>query len=221
MDKARWGLQKNQLANKIFSLGGRFGYADAGQTANTQLCFYDFGDAKLIFEVRGLATKELNGAKVGNIWYGSEGYVVSSNYDSGIAYSPDGQQLATFKGTNNHFANFIKAVKSRNTADLNADIEEGHLSSALCHLGNISLRLGERAALKTAQDLALQPDQQEAYARTLEHLKENNIDMKQVQIIYGRALDFDPKQERFIDDEAANQLLTREYRKGFEVPERA
>src|SRR5262249_34593770 len=67
MDKARWGLNRNELPRSVMSLGGRFGYVDDGQTANTQLCVFDYGDAELIFEVRGLPTKDLHGAKVGNL----------------------------------------------------------------------------------------------------------------------------------------------------------
>ena len=54
MDKARWGLGKNELPKSVISVGGRFGYVDDGETANTQICLFDYGDAELIFEVRGL-----------------------------------------------------------------------------------------------------------------------------------------------------------------------
>ena len=41
-----------------------------------------------------------------------------------------------------HFENFIECVRSRKVEDLRAPIEEGHLSTTLCHLGNISYRVG-------------------------------------------------------------------------------
>src|SRR5438128_8281276 len=53
MDVARWGLGKNELPKSAFSVGGRFGYVDDGETPNTQLCVFDYGDSELIFEVRG------------------------------------------------------------------------------------------------------------------------------------------------------------------------
>jgi hypothetical protein len=56
MDKARWGLQKNELPRNVLSLGGRFGYVDDGQTPNTQLCLFDYCVSQLVFEVRGLKT---------------------------------------------------------------------------------------------------------------------------------------------------------------------
>jgi predicted dehydrogenase len=217
MDKARWGLNKPTLCNSVISLGGRFGYEDAGETANTQICLFDFGDAQLIFEVRGLKTESLKGAKVGNIWYGSEGYVVSTNYASGAAFTPKGELIQKFEGGGNHFKNFLSACKSRKYTDLHADIEEGHLSSALCHLGNISYRLGTSGDVAKA---SLDGEGKETLARMLEHLKENNVDKPPV--VIGKRLPFDPKAERFPESEKeANALLTREYRKGFEVPARA
>jgi predicted dehydrogenase len=217
MDKARWGLNKHSLCNSVISLGGRFGYTDAGETANTQICLFDFGDAQLIFEVRGLKTDGLKGAKVGNIWYGTEGYVVSTNYSSGAAFTPKGELIQKFEGGGNHFNNFLQACKSRKSSDLHADIEEGHLSSALCHLGNISYRLGQTGDVAKAE---LDAEGKETLARMLEHLKENKVENPPVCI--GKHLAFDPKTERFPESEKeANAMLTRDYRKGFEVPARA
>src|SRR5262249_26286882 len=114
MDKARWGLGKTTMPSTVFSLGGRFGYTDHGETANTQLCVFDYGTEKMIFEVRGLTTDAYKGAKVGNIWVGSEGYVVCPSYNSGVAYDKNGKEIAKFSGGNDqlHFDNFVKAVRS-------------------------------------------------------------------------------------------------------------
>ena len=62
MDVARWGLGKNELPRSVISVGGRFGYVDDGETANTQIAVFDYGNAELIFEVRGLPTKDYRGA---------------------------------------------------------------------------------------------------------------------------------------------------------------
>jgi predicted dehydrogenase len=221
MDKARWGLGKNTLPNAVVSLGGRFGYVDDGQTANTQICVYDYGDCELIFEVRGLPTKDLKGAKVGNIFVGTEGYVVCPSYDSGVVYDNDGKAVKSFKGGGDHFANFVQAVRERKKEILNGDIEEGHLSSALCHLGNVSYRLGTAAPFGSApQDFASDKQAADALTRMVEHLKDNKVSSSETGYIVGRKLTLDPKTETFIGDGAAqaNPMLTREYRKGFEVP---
>jgi hypothetical protein len=215
MDKARWGLQKNTLCQAVISIGGRVGYEDAGETANTQICVFDYGDSQLIFEVRGLPTKDLLGCRIGNIWYGDKGYVVSTNYNSGAAFTPDGQLIKKFQGGGNHFANFIQAVKSRKVSDLHADIEEGHLSSALCHLGNISYRLGK--PYHPGAEKELTKEGQEAFARMVEHLRENQVTQLEL-LRVGPLLKFDPKVERFVGNNEANALLSREYRKGFEIP---
>jgi predicted dehydrogenase len=226
MDKARWGLGKNELPTSVVSVGGRFGYEDDGETANTQLCLFGYDDgAHLIFEVRGLPTKDYKGAMVGNIYFGTEGYVVCPNYTSGIAYDNDGKKVAEFKGggEESHYANFVKAVRNRNYSDLTADILEGHLSSAMCHLGNISYRLGQETTLD--KDIAAFTDckeAQEAFARMKEHLKDNDVDLKETVGRVGVKLKLDPKEERFTSGPAkANDMLFREYRKGFDIREGA
>jgi hypothetical protein len=221
MDKARWGLGKMELPRSVVSVGGRFGYIDDGETANTQICVYDYGDCELIFEVRGLKTADLKGAKVGNIWYGSEGYMVAPSYSKAIVYDNDGKKVKEFGGGENHFGNFVKAVRSRKFSDLNADILEGHLSSALCHLGNVSYRLGTLAPFsKESKAFGDNKEAYETYARMMEHLKENNVPLDKTEYRVGRKLTLSPELETFVGDKEANAMLTREYRKGFEVPEK-
>ncbi|OAI46130.1 dehydrogenase [Planctomycetaceae bacterium SCGC AG-212-F19] len=219
MDKARWGLGKNELPRTVLSLGGRFGYSDDGETANTQLCFFDYGDSQLIFEVRGLPGKDLLGTKVGNIFYGTEGYVVCPSYDTGVVFSPKGAKLETFKGGGDHYANFVKAVRNRKSDDLNADILEGHLSSALCHLGNISYRLGKVEPFSTGtKSFGDNKESFETYQRMQEHLKDNKVGIEDGQVRVGRKLLLNTQAETFVNDKEADAMLTREYRKGFEVP---
>jgi predicted dehydrogenase len=218
MDKCRWGLNKSTLCNAVFSLGGRFLWNDCGETPNSQVCYFDYGDCALVFEVRNMPSKPLLGVGVGNIWYGTDGYVVSTNYNSGVVFTPQGEQVKKFDGGGDHYANFIKAVKSRKHTDLNADIEDGHLSSALCHLGNISYRLGSVQKYSPGTKLDIDKDTDEALVRMLEYVKANNVSLDGLPLQVGKRLKFDPRTERFIGNEEANRLLTRDYRKGFEVP---
>ena len=223
MDIARWALGINKLSGGVVSYGGRFGYDDAGDTANTQIVMHDYGDKSLVFEVRGLNTKPLRGAGVGVIFEGTEGYVVMTSYDSGAAFDLDGNKVRGFSGGADHFANFLQAVRSRKIGDLNADIEEGHLSSALCHLGNISYRLGTEVAADDAlKSLAMAKTNDnvgETLERTLAHLKDNGVDPAMTKIQLGRQLGFDPDTEQFIEAPDADKMLTRDYRKPFVVPE--
>lgn len=151
MDIARWGLGKG-LPNKIQSMGGRYGYKDPGETPNTQVAIFDYGDAVLQFEVRGLPTHSESGVTVGNIWYGANGYLVLDNYRGWKAYfgskSEAGESGESYRKkhqfprSGGHHANFVKAVRSRNPNDSNAPATEAHPSAALCHLANIAFRTG-------------------------------------------------------------------------------
>jgi predicted dehydrogenase len=224
MDIARWGLGVNELCKQTFSYGGRLGYEDAGETANTQVCVHDYGDKSLVFEVRGLRTDRYKGAGVGVIFECTEGYAVSPSYEGGTVFDKDGNKIVDFKDGDDkyHFANFLAAVRSRKLTDLNADIEEGHLSSALCHLGNISYRLGTpmsaEDAGKAVADLKTTDNAKDTLERTLAHLKDNRVDLAQAKIQVGPVLPFDPKTESFPGNEKAGAMLTREYRAPYIVP---
>ena len=219
VDVARWGLGVNELSKGVMSYGGRLGYVDAGETANTQICEFDYGDKRLIFEVRGLETDKYLGAAVGNVFHGTEGYVVLMSYDTGAAFDPEGKLVVEFKGKGDqaHFDNFVQAVRSRDHKQLTADIEEGHLSSALCHLGNISLRLGQTMAIADVKAKLSGEASQETYDRFVRHLEANQVSPG-TEILCGDTLAFDPKTETFVNNVKADAMLTREYRAPFTVP---
>jgi predicted dehydrogenase len=231
MDKARWGLNKTTMPNTVFSLGGRFGYIDDGETANTQLCLFDYGAEKMIFEVRGLPTAKYKDVGVGNIWVGTEGYVACPNYAGGIAYDKSGKEVTRFGwdekqkkfvgGDQPHFDNFVKAVRSRKHEDLTSDVSEGHLSAALCHLANISYRLGTEAPIGKSETVSSDKTLNEFAAAMVAHLKDNKVDIAKIVGRFGAVLAIDPKTEKFTGSgvEQANAMLFREYRKGFELKE--
>ncbi len=225
MDIARWGLGADSIASRVLGLGGRFGYEDDGETPNTELVLLDYGKKQLIFEVRGLKTEDLQGANVGVIFYGSDGYLVNPSYDTATAFDLDGNVVKQFSGSDTfrkHFRNFLDAVRSRKHQDLHADIAEGHLSSALCHLGNISYRLGTPQPFD-AKTRAFGDDKEayETFGRFEKHLAANGIPMETSQYLLGRQLVVDTKREMFTNDDDANALLTRAYRAPFVVPAEA
>ena len=150
MDIARWFLNK-RYPIRVHSVGGRYGYKDQGETPNTQIATFEFEDGSLlVFEVRGLFTNDEQGAKIGNLVYGSLGYM-----SSGDGYKPrrspqdelapaENLNLPPLKGTGepNHYRNFIQAVRNRQRDQLHCEVEEGVISAQLVHLANISYRLG-------------------------------------------------------------------------------
>lgn len=223
MDIARWGLGEMDLGDSVVSYGGRFGYQDAGETANTQVCIHEYGSGKrLVFEVRGLKTDAYRGAKVGVVFYGSEGYLMSPSYNGGTAFDKDGKEIAKFSSGSDahHFANFIDAVRSRKHEDLNADILDGHLSSALCHVGNISYRLGTPVSAQQLTDTFAKDEEASGTVdRFLQHLTDNSVDPATTKITLGPKLTL-AGTETFSGPRAeeANKHLTREYRAPYVVP---
>jgi hypothetical protein len=174
--------------------------------------------------VRGLKTEAVHGEMTGNIFHLEEGIIVG---DGGGKFYPKGSDkpapLPKVDGEvprgpgGDHFGNFLAAVRSRKMSDLNADILEGHYSAALCHLANVSYRLGEEVPFSPRTKAF--GDDKEAYetlARLEEHLaKGNGLKLEDEKYRLGRKLVLDAQAETFVDDAEANRLLTREYRKPF------
>jgi predicted dehydrogenase len=216
-DKARWFANKSTLPLKITSIGGRFGYEDDGETPNTQIAVLDYGDMEILFEVRGLDTDKHMGQSIGNIVHCKDGYIAGTT-----AFDLSGKKIdmdvKDDGRATNHFRNFIEGIKSGKPETLNADVLDGHLSSALGHLSNISYRLGENRPL-SKDDPFTSAEGNEAFVRMRKHLVENGVDPEKTQLRVGRTLSFDPKSEKFVGDPEADKLLTREYRKPFVVPE--
>ena len=200
MDTARWGLGKTTLPTRVHSAGGHFGEPGDQETPNTQTATFEWPDGKLLqFEVRGLHTHDEHGIRIGNLFYGTEGWmhldiqgfrtflgrkeepgpsmdaVVLGGKESvgGPKGFTEGEAHETSRYM--HRENFVKAVRSRRPEDIRGDILEGHLSSALCHLANVSYRL-------------------------------------------DRSLVFDPETEAFPGDGEANALLSRPGRPPFAIP---
>jgi predicted dehydrogenase len=219
MDIARWALPEGAKPKSVISLGGRFGYKDQGQTPNTQLSIIDFGDAKLFFEDRGLVDKKTT--KVTNEFHMEDGVIKDGKFFP--KGKNEGEPLPGVKRSKNaqqeHFRNFIDCVRSRNRADLKAEILEGFQSASLCHLSNISYRLGTDVPL--SKETKAFGDDKAAY-ESFESMKEHLADaahLKLEESAYrlGRKLSFDAAAEKFIGDDEANKLLTRQYRQPYEV----
>lgn len=220
------------LPPHVISLGGRFGYDDDGQTPNTQLIWFDYQPAPVIFDVRGLpreksllkgnwnakAMDDLHGEQTGLVIFCEGGYLAKNK-----AYDKSGKLIKTFKSAApNLNNNFIAAVRSRKREELLADIEEGHLSAALVHMGNVSYRLGQAAPpAEIAERIKGEKALAESFTRFQAHLDANGIDLKITPAALGPLLTMDAASERFVGEfsQAANRLATREYRKPFVVPE--
>jgi len=147
MDVATWGLNKG-LPVKVESSGGRFTYKDGAETPNTQTASFTYEDGSmLVFEVRGRCTNSEGGTKIGNLFYGSEGYFVEGSDDNSMKFYDTKDKeipIPNFEKSNSigWMANFFRAVRSRKEEDNFAPPLAGHIASAHCHLANCAYRMG-------------------------------------------------------------------------------
>jgi predicted dehydrogenase len=173
LDLARWGMNKNEHPVSVYAAGGIYGlHKEQGpptpgtmvygsvetygrdkttqETPNTLTASFKYGDGKMLeFECRGRYTNHegSEGREVGNLFYGTEGWLEISG-STWKAFR--GRERKPFAGSKegtrgrdgNHWANFIEAVRSGKNRDLHCDIREGFYSTTLPHLANISYRVG-------------------------------------------------------------------------------
>jgi predicted dehydrogenase len=141
-DLCMWGLDVG-LPEVISAGGGRFLFDDAKITPEVLSSQYVYPNEKKMieFEVRPWYTNQEQGAGVGNIFYGTEGYLVVNGYDKYESFlGRDRKPGPTRKEGGDHYLNFIEAVRTHDKTKVNAPVETAHLSSALAHLGNIAYR---------------------------------------------------------------------------------
>jgi hypothetical protein len=194
-DIARWGLGKNEHPVKVSSGGGLFASGETSQeTPNVHTTLFTYADGKVLeFATRGTDTNDEGTQKIGNLFYGSKGWLwidgdgrawqsylgAKDEKGPGAAGKAEGGSdpnvLTSIEYP--HYQNFIDAIRAGDRTKLACDIEEGHLSSSLPHMANIAFRV-------------------------------------------GRGLVFDPKKETFVGDAEADKLLTRTYRAPYVIPEK-
>jgi predicted dehydrogenase len=199
-DIARWALNKRTHPVKIHGMGNYFIWNSDQETPNIQHLVFEYEDGCILqFEVRGLPTNAEGDTRIGNLIFGSKGWMSIANEDDGKSQVHYGDINILSSGYSSyeektgpsfanespetsdvnylHFKNFIDCVRSRKWQDLNADILEGHLSSSLCHLGNIACRV-------------------------------------------KRTLHFNSYSEKFVNDDEADSYLTKMYRAPYMLPEK-
>jgi len=176
VDVARWGLGLG-FPSRISATGGHFMFEDDQQTPNTLSCAFEFdlpdGRRKMMeFAVRHWITNheaEIGQGRlagdhntIGNIFYGSKGYFATGDEDASSykTWLGRGQDPGPHgHATGDHYANFIDCVRSRKDENLNAPIEEGHLSCALVHLANASYRLGRSLRFDSKSEQVIGDDE--------------------------------------------------------------
>ncbi len=161
-DIARWGLGKNEHPVRIRSGGGYFGEESSQETPNVHSTIFEYADGKILeFGTRGGYTNDEGTQRIGNLFYGTKGWVwidgdgrrwqsylgrkdeKGPGADVPKEKSGSGSDPLVLTSTEYpHYQNFIDAIRANDPKMLNCDVLEGHLSSALPHLANISYRVG-------------------------------------------------------------------------------
>lgn len=169
------------VPTKVSCAGGKYYYDDDQQTPDTQIATFDFAGGPggatgctvlwehRVWEKKGQGPE---GQSYGISIHGDKGTLLFEGDSWKVRGGDDAAEKPKGDMVGDHIKNFVASI--RGEAKPNADIEVGHKSTTLCHLGNIAYRT-------------------------------------------GKTLRFDAKTET-TDDAAANKLLGREYRKGFELP---
>ncbi len=173
LDVLRWGLEKDVHPVKIHCTGGQFVEDSDSEVPNVQVGTFEYADGTLVeVEMTTLFSPTFGGVHMGGFWYTEKGYIGSPNdftatagkftardqpdSASGVSYRtnnlsfpgieyPAGPEIPDLDEPEvNHFQNFIDCVRSRKHADLHCEVEEGHLSTSLCHLANVAFRVGRK-----------------------------------------------------------------------------
>jgi hypothetical protein len=216
LDTMRMIVGLTGLGRGVLSYGARVGIADCAETPSMQVTVHDFGPITVVQEVRNLKTAAPKRGEI--LIVGSEGYLAGNT-----VFDPNGKLVQKLQGPDeDHFGNFIKAVKSRKREEQNAEINEGHTSTAVVHAANISQRVGKPASAREIQQaleaLRVNENVVETFQEIRQHLADNGVDMEKTPLTLGPWIGIDSDKERFIDNPAADAMLTREYRKPFVVP---
>ncbi|MDP6446884.1 MAG: Gfo/Idh/MocA family oxidoreductase [Pirellulaceae bacterium] len=151
IEYARWGLGVDQHPQRIAGMGGRYTYHNGAEFPDTQQVCYEFaaenGSDKqmLIYEERLWSTNYPHNCDSGVEFYGDRGQMFLSRRGKCEVHLDRNQRKPLdikleAQNTNSHIADFIDAIRNKRRS--NADIELGHLTTSLCHLGNIAIRLG-------------------------------------------------------------------------------
>jgi predicted dehydrogenase len=232
IDDLRHILGWNDVPTKVIAAGNRFAWDDNGQTPNMIFALFEHDGVKAVVDIRNLPDPKRRGGKTGAIYLDRrdgnyiqcENATVRISRGGGGAYDKDGKRIYQYKGDGGaaHAQNFINALRSGRREDLNAEIEVGHLSTAMSHQANISFLAGADAPVdQVRENVKTHEDALNTLNDMLEQLDGNGVDLAKQPFILGPQLTYDCKQECFVgaNAESANKYLTCSYREPFVVPE--
>jgi predicted dehydrogenase len=231
MDLISWVLGDPALPERVRSLGGRFAWRDAGNTANLQVAWFEMGGVPVIFEVNNLrvrpdlkAAPSFKSIRVG-IVVTCEGGEFRGGRGGGFIVGPEGgKAIRKFSGDGggDHPRNFLEAVRSRRAADLRGDLAVACRSSALSHLANISLRAGQAATREEIRKAVPETEEMHALLDAQEkQLEVWSVNPREEPYTLGPEIRVDARAGMVLGELADSEIVRPPARKGYELPVRA
>jgi predicted dehydrogenase len=192
-DLCMWGLNVG-LPTKITSMGGKFLWNDAKETPEVLSSVYHYPEEDKIiqFEVRPWCTNTEEGVTVGNIFYGEKGILVVDGYDKYKFFM--GRERELVKSGDD--GNIAKTGIARGEGGT-----EGHIKNFI-----EAVRAHDKTILNGPVETA--------------HLASGLAHLGNIAYRLNRVLTFHPQSEKFVNDEEADRLLTRNYRAPYIVPDK-
>lgn len=144
IDQARWGLGAG-MPEAVSGSGGQLFYDDDHETPDTQVVTFEYDDRYLLYEMRLWTPYGMEGHDNGVIFYGDQGTVEIGR--KGCFVKPvdaEAKRIGDGADLRANMRNFLDAVQAGDPGMLQAPIDEGVVSSSLCHMGNICTRVGRR-----------------------------------------------------------------------------
>jgi predicted dehydrogenase len=148
LDVARWGLGVDAPL-RVTSGGGKFVFDDDQEVPDTQVVTWEFPHAVITWEHRMWSKHGTEGKGFGIAFYGDKGTLIVDEKNWRVEDGPKAGGESS-GGQDAHIKNFLDCTKDRRNP--NADVEIGHLSTRLCHLGNIAHRVGRKLTFDAATE---------------------------------------------------------------------
>lgn len=173
IDLARWGLGVETHPSRISAIGGKYFFDDDQQWPDTQYCIYEYpaadgsrGTRQLIFEQRIWSPYFQETHENGNAFYGTKGMLILGKMTGWKVILEGNKPGPSMSGTPSlpaHHQNFLDCI--RDGQQPHADIEIGHKTASLCHLGNIATRTSRTISFDPTAEKILNDSDAEQYLR--------------------------------------------------------
>ncbi len=168
IDLCRWGLGVD-YPKKVSSTGARYHFDDDQESPDTNVVTYDFGDRCIIWEGRSCQPLGFENTGFGAAFYGQDAtlFIESGGYRIVDAKGREITRAAAPSPDSLHTNDFLDAIRSGRRPV--ADIDEAHKTTLLCHLANISWRVGRNIAFDAgSQQIVNDSEAMKLWSRTYE-----------------------------------------------------